>query len=169
MFSPNGQLLYSSQFGGLGNDYVGGIVATDGRLYISGSTSSNVGFPLHCPNLPGYLPYCRDPSVFPGDFDGFIAQIQYDLTIGIPEGSSVDGSAALVFPNPANTAITVQLPATMQAENMAIYNGLGQQVISSAVPSRNALLLNIQNLPVGTYSVVLNGNGQVASGRFVKE
>lgn len=168
-FSSTGTLLYSTPFGGLSNEFPGGIVATDDRIYISGSTGANLAFPIHCPNLPGFTPYCAGPSLATTDTDGFIAQLQYDLSVGMQHGAAPTRASALCYPNPAHEQVYIPLPEGCSRAQLTLMDAWGRLVLSEAVNGFGRVALNIEDLPVGTYAVHISDGLVRSTGRFVKQ
>ncbi|MDD5570139.1 MAG: T9SS type A sorting domain-containing protein [Bacteroidales bacterium] len=72
-----------------------------------------------------------------------------------------------VFPNPANTQITIELPQVTKQSTIIIYNINGQELIK-AKGIRYKAKVDISNFPSGIYFIkVVNENG-VRVGKFVK-
>jgi hypothetical protein len=169
MFSPAGQQIYSTPFGGLSSDYPGGVVATNGRLYISGSTRADANFPLHCPDLPGFTPYCHGPSVMVNELDGFIAQLQYNLSIGQYESQGMDIGGLMVYPNPCTDFIKLQIEGWGAREQVTIYNALGEVVLQQKVDGSGPIGLRVSHLSAGAYALTINTASGIRVTRFVKE
>jgi Secretion system C-terminal sorting domain len=74
-----------------------------------------------------------------------------------------------VYPNPANTHITLVLPAGMQADRVVVYNGLGMPVLATTEQARTQVELNVRDLPPGPYALSVFGGRQVATARFIKD
>jgi hypothetical protein len=72
-----------------------------------------------------------------------------------------------IFPNPATTRITLQLPPQFeQATKLEVFDRIGQLVLRIDYSSE----VDVSALPAGLYFlVVCNGDGERVTGRFVKE
>ncbi len=71
-----------------------------------------------------------------------------------------------MYPNPANNVLNIDSKSNI--ENVAIYNLLGQEVISVSV-NKQSTSLNIANLQTGVYVVKTSIDGKIASSRLIKE
>ncbi|MBX2983367.1 MAG: SBBP repeat-containing protein [Flavobacteriales bacterium] len=168
-FTPEGDLFYSTYFGGWGNDYAGAVEAFNGRVYICGSTASALNFPTHAPVLTGYTPYLNPtPSAATTDLDAFLAQIKFDFTIGVQElGVTEELAPLLLSPNPTNDFLTVRTEL-MDLDRVEVLNALGQLVLS--LPLHQGLLrMDVSHLPAATYIIRATGTGRSAYTRFIKQ
>lgn len=71
-----------------------------------------------------------------------------------------------IYPNPASNVLYIQTANNVQ--NVAIYNALGQVVLTSA-PNSNNVNLNITSLPMGIYTVKVSINGNDTFTKIIKE
>jgi Secretion system C-terminal sorting domain len=71
-----------------------------------------------------------------------------------------------LFPNPAKNVLNIESVSTI--EKVAVYNVLGQQVISE-IPNTTVVTLDVSNLQVGVYVVKTTIDGNVSSSKFIKE
>jgi uncharacterized repeat protein (TIGR01451 family) len=92
----------------------------------------------------------------------------YELDANVEELSNLNNQV-LVYPNPANKILTIDLQ-NINIENCIITNALGQTVYNSAneINVNHKIQLNISNLRAGVYFVkVRSGNGSYTA-KFVK-
>lgn len=75
------------------------------------------------------------------------------ITTNLPDAVQLE--PALVFPNPSNAYIHVQLPSSVQRYIM--FNNLGNEVMSGDITAPN-FTLHVANLPNGLYRVYFIGN-----------
>ena len=71
-----------------------------------------------------------------------------------------------MYPNPASNVLNIE--STSNIEKVAVYNVLGQQVISE-VPNKELVSIDVTNLQIGVYVVKTTIGGTVSSSRFIKE
>ena len=62
-----------------------------------------------------------------------------------------------LFPNPANTSITLEADHLEKENTVWIYNSNGQEIIKQQI-EKNKTEVDIQNLPIGIYFVKLVSN-----------
>ena len=81
---------------------------------------------------------------------------------------SVD-QRVFLYPNPVKQNLTVEFFKLTQVTDLEIYSTLGQQVFVTTIPKEtNAMDLNVETYPNGTYFVVVNqGKGKKIIGKFV--
>ena len=70
-----------------------------------------------------------------------------------------------LYPNPTSTSLTIEAKDTI--ENIAIYNVIGQEVISKN-PMSNTMTLDVSNLQNGLYFVNTTIDGKTATTKFIK-
>ncbi len=171
-FSPTGELSYSSYLGGVGSDYARGITAFDDRVYICGTSFSTIYFPTHAPEVGGHEPYLNEvpQSVLAdGLGDGFIAQLRFDLAIGLEESGDTSAPALCLFPNPATDALFVQLPTGIGQGQLLVHDASGRLVLSRAFANTNRPELPTGSLAQGSYSLTLLCKGvPMGTARFAK-
>ncbi len=170
-FSPATHQIHTSFFGGVSNDNARGLTATEQRLYICGSTYSYLNFPTNAPTIAGHAPYLNETPMSvlaQSKADGFIAQLRYDVTIGMEEPTSFNASQLAIYPNPTQESIEVQLTGTLGVEaTVEILNTLGQVVSVVRANGRSQINIPIGHLADGTYCAVVRNNGPRVSARFV--
>jgi len=80
--------------------------------------------------------------------------------------SDFSANAIKLYPNPATNVLNIESASTI--EKVAIYNLLGQEVISQT-PNSELVTIDVTNLQSGIYVVKSSINGNVSSTRFIKE
>ncbi|WP_162550232.1 T9SS type A sorting domain-containing protein [Hymenobacter nivis] len=92
------------------------------------------------------------------------------FTTGVPTAtrSALGAGVLAAFPNPAGRAFTLSLPAVAGARSaaLALYNGLGQQVLTRTIalaPAGTQALLDVNGLAPGLYTVRVQAGSQSAS------
>ncbi|GGD29367.1 T9SS type A sorting domain-containing protein [Flavobacterium orientale] len=86
-----------------------------------------------------------------------------NTTLGV---SSFEASQIKLYPNPASSNFTIEAQEIL--EKVAVYNLLGQEVITTT-PNNQQAAIDISNLQVGVYVVKATINGAVSTTRIVKE
>lgn len=71
-----------------------------------------------------------------------------------------------MFPNPANNELN--LSASRNIENVAVFNMLGQKVLEQQVGA-NSQAINVSNLKTGAYLMQVTADGQTGTYKFVKQ
>jgi uncharacterized delta-60 repeat protein/uncharacterized protein (TIGR02145 family) len=80
-----------------------------------------------------------------------------DYTVGIEE-SKVQNNTFSIYPNPANSNITINYTGDLsQKTNIAIYNYLGQEIMQSNLQSKTSTI-NVSDLTNGIYFVRVRTN-----------
>jgi hypothetical protein len=91
-----------------------------------------------------------------------------NASLGIHE-KKVPSGLLKVFPNPASTNITIQLPGTIPAgTEYRIYNVLGDVAASGRIVSSQQFAVNISGLRMGFYIVKIRSKDSQLSGKFIK-
>jgi len=125
---------------------------------------------LNCINTP---PGNACPSV--SDFTQFVitsnlGTVYYDNLYlhknTVLSNNDFETLKARIYPNPATNLLNIE--SEVSIEKVAVYNILGQEVISKS-PNAELVTLDISNLQVGVYIVKTSINGDVSSTRFIKE
>ncbi|QQX76673.1 MULTISPECIES: T9SS type A sorting domain-containing protein [Aequorivita] len=105
-------------------------------------------------------------STLIGLFNGGSDQVAWSSVIGDTQGVSENSLKGFsYYPNPANDVIS--LKAANSIDSVAIYNLLGQQVLSAKVGATTSDL-NIAGLTTGTYIMKVTVNGQTGTYKVLK-
>lgn len=96
--------------------------------------------------------------------------VQGDSTIHVTSRSvginDYDESAVSVYPNPANTTITIEFDG--QFESLTITNILGQELSKTTI-NDTKIMLNVSNYESGIYFIQLRNSTGVITKKFVKQ
>lgn len=159
--TPNDELLFSTYFGGLGNDAARQALPwSGGRLYLVGSSASTFSFPFHCPPTPDPYCYMSYATQSASTGEAFYSQLQYDVTIGINETdlTTAGNSQVQIFPNPTDGSISMTFGDAWLAERiveLSVYDAAGRTVQEQYLtPGAQPLAVRLQHAPPGAY--VLN-------------
>ena len=166
-FKPDCTVLYASFIGGIGQDFVGDIEAFSGRLYVGGATGANLHFPLQCPTLPGYQPYCAEPTPVVGDHDGYLAQLRYDYTVGMNAPVTSPYGPLRLYPNPAMQELTIDF-AGRSADRLDVLDAMGRIISSHQTTSRVRVSIPVDRLAPGPYVIRAADETGVRTSRFIK-
>lgn len=168
-FTPNDALLFSTYIGGMGNERIAQALAWGGgRLYVVGSSFSDLAYPFHCP--PTTDPYCYltygTQSATTGE--AFYAQLQYDVTIGIGERDMplASGSSVLAYPNPSDGSLSLVFGADwlhVPVASLALFDAAGRVVHTERVrPSGTPYTLRIPSNSPGAYTLRIQAESGLA-------
>jgi GH18 family chitinase len=86
-------------------------------------------------------------------------------TVGIDEQQQLE---AYVYPNPANDFVTISLVNSTTNNQVAVYNALGQMVISQRF-NQSMFSISLKELEPGIYFINIANESGVASKKIVKE
>ncbi len=78
-------------------------------------------------------------------------------TTGI-EGIGISDNAINIYPNPANSQLTVESDGNIRLEQVTLYNILGQVVLDYSVANALTYQMNIAHLPAGIYTAKIQTN-----------
>ena len=109
----------------------------------------------------GTLYFCVMPY-FEGKTGTYLLSINVAIGTGVEEN---DETAFSVYPNPTKGLININCPG---AEELRIYNSIGQQVMSINTNGENAKQVDLSALPSGVYVLQATGYGQTMTHRIVK-
>jgi hypothetical protein len=167
-FDKGEHQIYSSYFGGWGDDKAGAVATYTDKVYIGGQTYSPLNFPYYDPS-PGTSYFDNTGN---GAIDAFFAQIQVDPLVGIDEQASRDLGQLSVQPNP--TSGNVRLTWNTEAEEetkVAIFNLHGQVVFQTAVHAKsgsNEKTISLAELPSGLYIVVVTSATATRTSKLIR-
>lgn len=81
------------------------------------------------------------------------------------EGKSADKDVVKLFPNPSNDVVNII--STEHIKNVVVINALGQKLLEIGINQPNAVI-DVRDLPAGTYFVVIETNLGMNQSIFVK-
>lgn len=118
----------------------------------------------------GYLNYFNPDAGTDGGIDTYygiddLSVWELDSTVSVNENTATTVNAT-VYPNPASTFVTINLPQKTTNATCVFYNAQGQVVIDEDIISTQNI--NIANLPNGVYTVtVASGSGVLGYNKLV--
>ncbi|NEN25707.1 T9SS type A sorting domain-containing protein [Cryomorpha ignava] len=71
----------------------------------------------------------------------------------------------VIFPNPTNDNITIQIPEYFQVDYLRVYNNLGQQLLQKEIKDQHRINLNTSVLPSGIYYIKI---GSLMTKKIIK-
>jgi hypothetical protein len=76
-----------------------------------------------------------------------------------------------IFPNPANSLITISFPDAEEIISLEVWNVVGEKVIEKIFPQEksDAIQLYISSLPAGVYEVQLRTINGMKVSKFIKQ
>jgi hypothetical protein len=81
--------------------------------------------------------------------------------------SFISNDQITMFPNPAQTKLTIELPSDLQNFHLTIYNQFGQiETVSQNIHDRT-INIDVSDLPNGLYFIVLHHSDQQISQKFL--
>ena len=99
--------------------------------------------------------------------DGELIEIPDSLLNGI--NSIPNKEEITIYPNPANSTITIHSQLSILNSQLIITDVLGNEVYHQAINNSNNQTINISNLSTGVYFYQLTNNKETIRGKFIKE
>ncbi|MCI0750936.1 MAG: T9SS type A sorting domain-containing protein, partial [Flammeovirgaceae bacterium] len=122
----------------------------------------STGQPLCNPFIPTGLPQNLTPTTV------FFNNVSTNCsTVTGIDDSQFNEDKFSIYPNPASLILNIQLPVDLKHGIIRIYNHSGQTVKSIGHINDRKLAIDISDLPNGTYSVMVNDETKMVSGKFV--
>jgi hypothetical protein len=122
---------------------------------------------LTCQEVVNYVKQSADRFTNPNNQYGYgIPDFSAALNTALAV-SSVSKAVFTVYPNPASTQISVQLPTTAQDASISIYTSLGQLVQKNAINTSNTSI-SIEQLPAGIYMYQIRSGANLQSVKLIK-
>ncbi len=169
-FNSSNQLVWSTYFGGNKQDIPNSIDFDyqNNRLYITGTTHSDLNFPIINPNTGNYQQSFVGGGV--NNKDAFITRFCTTELNGIEQFKKIIRLELEVFPNPSANYISIRLPYTNSNGTLTIYNALGATVsVFVFKGNENSLIeYDISQLTNGLYYVSYVDEKNVLSSKFIK-
>jgi len=173
-FTPNDQLLFSTYLGGMGNDRVVQALAWGGgRLYVVGTSFSDLAYPFHCPPTPDPYCYLTYGTQSAATGEAFYAQLQYDVTIGISEHAIplARGSSVLAYPNPSDGSLSLVFGAewlNVPMASLALFDAAGRMVHEEQLrPTNTPHGMRIPSNSPGAYILRINAENGLADQQLI--
>jgi subtilisin family serine protease len=122
---------------------------------------------LTCQEVVNYVKQSADRFTNPNNQYGYgIPDFSAALNTALAV-SSLSKAVFTVYPNPASTQISVQLPTTAQDASISIYTSLGQLVQKNTINTSNTPI-SIEQLPAGIYMYQICSGANLQSGKLIK-
>ena len=101
-------------------------------------------------------PFFASNNIVVSDLDGGFFLIRKSGTLGIDD---VNDSSFALYPNPANTNVTIKMKNNQFVSSIKIYNILGQEVHSNTLENPlSTFTFDVSTLSSGTYILNINNN-----------
>ncbi|CAA6829578.1 MAG: Esterase/lipase-like protein [uncultured Aureispira sp.] len=132
--------------------------------YLEGSqviadTATALGIPnvlITIPNSTGHVSYVNNPQWQDSVFTGilfFLNDIICPMTT--PTEALMYATDVVVYPNPADQRLHIELSAVENTYGLVLYNNMGQQVFVQEGITERQISVSRQNLPAGVYYLKL--------------
>ncbi|WP_179353237.1 T9SS type A sorting domain-containing protein [Winogradskyella vidalii] len=105
-------------------------------------------------------------SVVPETYIFYIDHVYFSTSNDVLSTETFELSKITMFPNPANTEISISSKNSM--DTIKFYNVLGKEVLV-VNPKSNNSIIDISNLKSGIYIVKLTADGKTTSTKLIKE
>lgn len=140
-------------------------VSSDSFTFNASGDTGILSFHFYTKNIDGtgYMTVRFARSNSPLDFKDVVINATAWHPVGVKKYNVLQISA---YPNPAKTSIEF-VNAAIGSGNIQIYNALGQLIKTSDFNER--IVLDIQDLNAGLYTVRIEGENGVSSTTFIKE
>ncbi|MDD5569681.1 MAG: T9SS type A sorting domain-containing protein [Bacteroidales bacterium] len=99
---------------------------------------------------------------------GVICQSVNITNVGNVSEKTENKTDIFIYPNPANTQLTIEIPPTTKQSTIKIYNINGEELIKQQA-NTNKTEIDVSNLTGGVYFVKIINKQGVNIGKFVKE
>ncbi|MFP9115672.1 T9SS type A sorting domain-containing protein [Flavobacterium sp. RHBU_3] len=106
--------------------------------------------------------YCPDSTT---ESDPIVVVENTDCTAGTQNPA---GKSFVLYPNPANSVLNVQLGSNNTASEYVIFDVTGKKLAEGTLKGSTSAI-NIENLANGTYLIKIGENGAQASQMFIKQ
>jgi hypothetical protein len=155
--SPDGTLLWQQCIGGDGNEELQDFLELPfGRLLLLGSSNSTKN--------SGDVK-CNFTEL--GEMDIWLVSMTDTTYVGIDDNKNRN-STFKVFPNPANSRITISYISPLPGEtDISIFKITGEEVMVGKFRSQHPFEMDVSNLPKGMYLVKLQTRSGVETQKFV--
>jgi hypothetical protein len=100
--------------------------------------------------------------------DAFLAQLQYDITLGLDPELSSNTSCLLLYPNPAEDLCTAIVPRGITIQSVEVFDPTGRKVHAVSASSVAGFSLRTAGMVPGLYLVRATTAQGMLSSRFLK-
>jgi len=132
-------------------------------------TGDSVMFITKFEDFADPIPYMYHCHILMHEDDGMMGQFVVTApSTGIESYAKSQG--LLVYPNPAEDAITVASPEfPLEGSSLNVYNSIGERLYAVESISTPTLLINTAQFPAGLYTLELKTGSTLVMKKFVKE
>jgi hypothetical protein len=110
----------------------------------------------------GLAVYCPGKSL--GNYFTSSDQIYFNASAGINEIATIE---ALIYPNPFNDVLNIHLKETSDYA-VSLFDVTGRNILSTTIQNSNAILLNLNELSKGKYTLLISSKEGILSKSIVK-
>jgi len=140
-----------------------------GQVAAAGNSQQEIAYQYIDDNLPlsrnaDQIFYYRLQKV---DLDG---KYQYSDIRGVNIRTEDDGTVR-VYPNPTTAHINIEINGwdeTSDYTRMVIFNSTGQQMLTKDIIGNGIEMIEVNQLPSGTYNIILHQGDKTQTHRFIK-
>ncbi len=152
----DGSYLFSDVFGGAGSEFARNVTFDSGLASVVGSFTTSLAL---------------NPQASPinsnGGSDIFVGSFSYDTAVSVKEVAV--NSPLVIFPNPANAEISIQVPLGLVVKNIRIFSLSGVELTTNHVmASSGQIQIIVQNLSPGLYIVEVASDSGIFRSKFIK-
>ena len=156
IFDYNGNFVSGASLGSSSNDYVYDLYTSDNQIYVTGSFKDVCYFNNEL--------YPQSFVVSNGSYDIFIAR--YDVPNFIFDPGETENYVLKLFPNPAQTQITITNSSEQIGLKYVLYDITGKNIFQGEL-TQNTNFINVSDLKQGIYFVEVLTNKPTTL-KFVK-
>jgi hypothetical protein len=153
--------IYISSYAFVGNivTVLWAVDQVDSISYIYQNYTLNAGNGVYS---LGLAVYCPGKSL--GNYFTSTDQIYFNASAGINEIATIE---ALIYPNPFSDVLNVQMKETSDYA-VGVFDVTGRNVLSTTIQNSNAILLNLNELSKGKYTLLISSKEGILSKSIVK-
>jgi hypothetical protein len=170
-FTSTGEMRWSTEYGNGDINAGNAMTANAEKVWMVGFSNKHWTDVEYAPG-PVTTDYHRmvDPEAGEGQ-EATIARFDVPLILGIEETTNIIESGPLLYPNPSQNNITLNLESLNASGtfDISIYNSMGQIVMRRLNILGLIQEINISNLAEGAYRIQINSEKFVATVGFVKQ
>ncbi|MBC7642030.1 MAG: T9SS type A sorting domain-containing protein, partial [Flavobacterium sp.] len=104
----------------------------------------------------------------PNEFYGYgIPNFQTALSLSNSNFDSNNRKTFSLCPNPVNDQLQILFPTNFNSASLSLFNVIGQNISVIEISPKNNIL-NTSNLSTGVYMFKIESNGQIQTGKLIK-
>jgi hypothetical protein len=164
-FSPNGEKIWGTYYGGSQTDYDPHIRFHQNSFYLFGLTSSTQGFSTVGSYQENYINH-GNPILY----DMNKANIYVSKFDPLPlSANDFEKSKITIYPNPSDGIYNFNLTVQDIDTQIQVFNLLGEQVYSSILSGKQENKIDLSNLAKGCYLVKLSNSESITTQKLIKK